>query len=268
MQSGYRLPQPVPGASSDEAFVDACVEDLRDADGHRHRGRRRLHDRRADPGRRRLRVPPDGLLAAFKEVLDEHGTLFISDEVQTGWGRTGEHFWGIEASGVVPDAMTFAKGLARGWAIGGVVARGDLMDGIQGNSISTFGGNPVATAAAKAVLDYVLSHDLQANAAKLGAVLRNGLLDAQTRLPVIGEVRGKGLMIGIELVAPDGSPAPAAAAHAMEETRKGGLLVGKGGLYGNVLRLAPPMSLTAEEADEGLGLLVAALETVDAQVRG
>src|ERR1051325_3913233 len=94
--------------------------------------------------------------------------LLISDEVQTGWGRTGEHFWGIQAHGVTPDAMTFAKGLGNGLAIGGVVARGDLMDCLTANSISTFGGNPVSTAGALATLDYLLDNDLQANAAKMG----------------------------------------------------------------------------------------------------
>src|SRR5581483_7372994 len=120
-------------------------------------------------------MAPDGLFALYKQVLDEHGILFISDEVQTGWGRTGEHFWGIGAHGVVPDAMTFAKGLGNGMAIGGVVARADLMDCVTANSISTFGGNPVCTAAASATIDYLLDHDLQANAAKLGSQLLDGL---------------------------------------------------------------------------------------------
>ena len=124
-------------------------------------------------------MPPDGLLAAYKEVLDEHGILLISDEVQTGWGRTGEHFWGIGAHGITPDAMTFAKGLGNGFAIGGVVARGDLLDGIRGNGISTFGGNPVATAAGNATLDYVLSHDLQRNAAVTGNLIISGLREAR-----------------------------------------------------------------------------------------
>src|SRR5262249_31592843 len=120
-------------------------------------------------------VPPDGLFAAFKEILDEYGILFISDEVQTGWGRTGEDFLGVGAHGVTPDAMTFAKGLGNGLAIGGVVARGELMDSLAANSISTFGGNPIATTGAKATLDYLLAHDLQGNAAKLGDRLLTGL---------------------------------------------------------------------------------------------
>ena len=147
-------------------------------------------------------MPPDGLLAAYKEVLDEHGILLISDEVQTGWGRTGEHFWGISAHGVIPDAMTFAKGLGNGFAIGGVVARGDLLDGIRGNGISTFGGNPIATAAGNATLDYVLSHDLQHNAAVVGGLVIDGLRDAAGTLDIVGEVRGKGLMFAVDLVDP------------------------------------------------------------------
>ena len=157
---------------SDADYIKACVEDLRAllAAG--------IHPADvgcllAEPvqGVGGFTMPPDGLLAAYKEVLDEHGILLISDEVQTGWGRTGEHFWGISAHGIVPDAMTFAKGLGNGFAIGGVVARGDLLDGIRGNGISTFGGNPLATAAGNATLDYVLSHDLQRNAAVTGRLI-------------------------------------------------------------------------------------------------
>jgi 4-aminobutyrate aminotransferase len=193
-------------------------------------------------------------------VLDEHGILFISDEVQTGWGRTGEHFWGIQAHGVVPDLMTFAKGLGNGLAVGGVVGRADVIDSLGANSISTFGGNPLAMTAARATVDYVLAHDLQANARELGARLMTGLQRAAESIPIVGEVRGKGLMIGVELVEPGGrEPSPAAAARALEATKARGLLVGKGGLHGNVLRLAPPMTLTAEEADEGLGILTEAL---------
>ena len=115
-------------------------------------------------------VPPDGFFGAMKKVLDEYEILFISDEVQTGWGRTGEHFWGYEAHGVVPDALTFAKGLGNGLAIAGLVARGDLMDSMQANSISTFGGNPLATAGALANLQYLLDNDLQGNALRVGLV--------------------------------------------------------------------------------------------------
>ena len=214
-------------------------------------------------------LPPDGLFAAYQEVLNEHGILIISDEVQTGWGRTGEHFWGISAHGVVPDMMTFAKGLGNGFAIGGVVARGDLMDGLEGNGISTFGGNPIATAAAGATLDYVLSHDLQGNAATLGQLIIGGLREAAAPLAVAGQVRGKGLMFAVDLVDPvTGAPSPALAARMLEATRERGLLIGKGGLYGHALRMAPPLTLTEAEAREGLGLLTDALRAVDADATG
>lgn len=248
---------------SDADYIEACVADLRNllAAGIA-RGAACLI---AEPvqGVGGFTMPPDGLLGAYKQVLDEHGILLISDEVQTGWGRTGSSFWGIGNHGVVPDAITFAKGLGNGFAIGGVVARGELLDGLPANGISTFGGNPIATAAANATLDYVLDHDLQANAAAQGERLLTGLRAAAAGVPAVGEVRGKGLMLAVEFVDPaDGSPSTALAAKMMEETRTRGLLVGKGGLHGNAIRMAPPLTLTAEEADEGLEILRAALATL------
>jgi 4-aminobutyrate aminotransferase len=199
----------------------------------------------------------------MKSVLDEHGILFISDEVQTGWGRTGEHFWGIEAHGIEPDVVTFAKGIGNGLAIGGVIARGDIMDCIDANSISTFGGNPLATAGTLANLDYLIEHDLQTNSLKVGQHLRSRLDDLSEGIDIIGEVRGKGLMIGVEFVRPGGiDPNPEAASRVMERARTGGLLIGKGGLWGNVLRVAPPLSLTQADADEGFEILGRAIESV------
>ncbi|GHE93253.1 aminotransferase [Amycolatopsis deserti] len=240
---------------SDADYVRACTDDLRDVLETTTSGDVAALIAEPIQGVGGFNVPPDGLFAAFKEVLDSYGILLISDEVQTGWGRTGEHFWGIQAHGVTPDAMTFAKGLGNGLAIGGVVARGDLMDSITANSISTFGGNPVSTAGAKATLDYLLSHDLQGNAAKQGARLLTGLRDIAEHYDVVGDVRGKGLMIGVELDEPDGSPSPESARLVLEETRARGLLVGKGGLHGNVIRLAPPMTLTDDETGEALEIL-------------
>ncbi|RZS89608.1 4-aminobutyrate aminotransferase [Motilibacter rhizosphaerae] len=261
-QGGYRFRSSFRGFD-DAAFVAACVTDLRELLATASAGDVACLIAEPVQGVGGFAVPPDGLLKAYEEVLDETGTLLISDEVQTGWGRTGEHFWGYQASGVTPDLLTFAKGVGGGFAMGGVVGRAEVMDCLQANSISTFGGNPVATAAANAVLDYVLSHDLQASAAKLGTRLLDGLREAAARLPFVGEVRGKGLMVGIELVGPDGyAPAPAAAAAVLEQTRRSGLLVGKGGLHGNVLRVAPPLTITAEEVEEGLAILVGALESV------
>ncbi|MDQ0376323.1 aspartate aminotransferase family protein [Amycolatopsis thermophila] len=254
VQGGYRYRDAFRGLS-DADYVRACADDLRDVLQTTTSGDVAALIAEPIQGVGGFNVPPDGLFAAFKEVLDEYGILLISDEVQTGWGRTGEHFWGIQAHGVIPDAMTFAKGLGNGLAIGGVVARGDLMDSLTANSISTFGGNPVSTAGAKATLDYLLSHDLQGNAAKQGARLLAGLRDVAERYDVVGDVRGKGLMIGVELVEPDGAPSPEAARLVLEETRARGLLVGKGGLHNNVIRLAPPMTLTDDETGEALEIL-------------
>jgi 4-aminobutyrate aminotransferase len=209
-------------------------------------------------------TPPDGLFGAMHKVLDEHGILLISDEVQTGWGRTGEHFWGIDAHGVRPDMITFAKGLGNGLSIGGVVARGEIMDCLQANSISTFGGNPLSTAGALANLDYLLDNDLQANCLKRGERLMSRLRATADDCAHVAEARGKGLMLGVELVRPGGlEPSPEAASWMLEETRRNGLLVGKGGLYGNVLRIAPPMSLTEEEAEEGGEILERAIRDYD-----
>jgi 4-aminobutyrate aminotransferase len=206
-------------------------------------------------------TPPDGMYGALKEVLDRRGILFISDEVQTGWGRTGEHFWGFQAHGITPDMITFAKGTGNGLALGGLVARAEIMDCLGANSISTFGGNPLATAAALANLDYLLAEDLPGNALRMGRHLRAGLDEIAARSPIVAEVRGKGLMVGVELVKPGGlEPDPAAAAAVLENAREGGLLLGKGGLYGNVLRIAPPLSITREELEEGLAILATAIE--------
>jgi len=118
---------------------------------------------------------PDGLLGAYQKVLAETGILLIADEVQTGWGRTGDHFWGYQAHGVVPDLITFAKGIGNGYALGGVVGRADVINAVPAISFSTFGGNPVSTAAGNAVIDYLLHHDLQANAKRVGTILLDGL---------------------------------------------------------------------------------------------
>ena len=252
---------------SDEQYIAECVTDLRAVLAGIHPAD--IGALIAEPvqGVGGFTMAPDGLFKAYKEVLDEHGILLISDEVQTGWGRTGSSFWGMGNHDVVPDMMTFAKGLANGFAIGGVVGRGDVLDGIRGNGISTFGGNPVSTAAASATLDYVLSHDLQKNAAVTGDIIISGLRQAAEGLPIVGAVRGKGLMFAVVLVDPVTSkPAPPLAVKALEATRERGLLIGKGGLYGHALRMAPPLTITPAEAREGLGLLVDALHAVNAEV--
>jgi 4-aminobutyrate aminotransferase len=210
-------------------------------------------------------APPDGYFGAVKEVLDESGILWVCDEVQTGWGRTGDHFWGYQAHGAVPDVITFAKGIGNGYALAGVIARAEVMDCLNAISFNTFGGNPIASSAGAAVLDYILDHDLQAQAARVGAIIHSGLREAAGRLPMVADVRGRGLMIAVEFAAP-GTLAPnaGAALRVLEECKAGGLLVGKGGLYGNVIRMGPPLTLTEEEAREGLAILVDAIHRATA----
>ncbi|QYN26056.1 aspartate aminotransferase family protein [Amycolatopsis sp. DSM 110486] len=262
VHGGYRYRSPFRDLS-DAAYIDACVADLVDILETATSGDVACLVAEPIQGVGGFSLPPDGLFKAMKEVLDSYGILFVSDEVQTGWGRTGSHFWGIQSHDVVPDLMTFAKGLGNGLAIGGVVGRGDVVDAINAQSISTFGGNPVAMAGATAVLDYIKDHDLQANCAARGSQLLSGLRAVEN--PLIGEVRGKGLMVGIELVEPGTTtPHPAAAKQMLEETRARGLLIGKGGLHNNVLRLGPPMTLTEAEAQEGLAILVDALAAAHA----
>ncbi|MFI8929958.1 aspartate aminotransferase family protein [Streptomyces sp. NPDC053474] len=251
-------------ALSDAEFTEACVADLRDMLGQT-RGVAALI---AEPiqGVGGFTSPPDGLYAAFREVLKEHGALWIADEVQTGWGRTGDHFWGWQAharSGP-PDLLTFAKGIGNGMSIGGVVGRAEVMNCLDANSISTFGGSPVTMAAGLANLTYLLEHDLQGNARRVGGLLIERLRAICAQLPYVREVRGRGLMIGVELVRPGTDEAhPEAAAAVLEAAREGGLLIGKGGGHNtSVLRIAPPLTLTVAEAEEGAAILERALREI------
>ncbi|HMK98388.1 MAG TPA: aspartate aminotransferase family protein [Acidimicrobiales bacterium] len=248
---------------SDKEFNTACAADLRQVIDTTTSGEVACLIAEPVQGVGGFIVPPDGFFAALKEVLDEEGILFVSDEVQTGWGRTGEHFWGFQAHGVTPDLITFAKGLGNGMAIAGVAGRAEIVDSVRAKSISTFGGNPLVTTAALANLEYLLSHDLQANAKSMGEQLAVGLRQLQERFEMIEDVRGKGLMIGVELVSSStGAPSPGAANEVMEATRARGLLIGKGGLYGNVLRIAPPLSVNRHEVDQALAVLADAFDEV------
>ncbi|MEW2555659.1 aspartate aminotransferase family protein [Streptomyces zhihengii] len=249
---------------SDAAFTEACVADLEDLLGHT----RDVAALIAEPvqGVGGFTAPPDGLYAAFREVLDRHGILWISDEVQTGWGRTGDHFWGWQAHAEngPPDMLTFAKGIGNGMSVGGVVARAEVMNCLDANSISTFGGSPVTMAAGLANLGYLLEHDLQGNARRVGGLLIERLRAIGAAVPAVREVRGRGLMIGVELVKPGTDEAdPKAAAKVLEAARESGLLIGKGGGHDtSVLRVAPPLSLTVAEAEEGASLLEHALRSI------
>ncbi|MEU8528113.1 aspartate aminotransferase family protein [Streptomyces sp. NPDC048629] len=246
---------------TDERFIDACVADLEDLLGHT----RDVAALIAEPiqGVGGFTSPPDGMYAAFHRVLDRHGILWISDEVQTGWGRTGDHFWGWQAHGEAgpPDLLTFAKGIGNGMSVGGVVGRAEIMNCLDANSISTFGGSPVTMAAGLANLAYLQEHDLQSNARRVGRLLIERLRAAAADVDCVREVRGRGLMIGIELTRPGTDrPNPEAASAVLEAAREAGLLIGKGGgHHTTALRIAPPLSLTAAEAEEGAAILQQAL---------
>ncbi|MDJ0837191.1 MAG: aspartate aminotransferase family protein [Acidobacteriota bacterium] len=211
-------------------------------------------------------TPPREYFEIAAEIIRKHGGVFISDEVQTGFGRTGT-MWGIEQYGVEPDMMTMAKGIANGLPLGALVATSDIADTLTKNSLSTFGGNPVSCESANAVIDIVEKEDVPRNARELGAQLREGLEKLQRAHPaVIGDVRGMGLMQAVEFVvdetAGDRTPNPQATQAFLEETRKRGLLVGRGGLYGNVARIAPMLNSTREEIEEGLAAMAGALQAM------
>lgn len=211
-------------------------------------------------------TPPKEYFPIVAETVKKYGGVFISDEVQTAWGRTGGKWFGIEHWGVQPDMITSAKGLGNGTPIGVTIARPEVADAVRGPSISTFGGNPVATTAAKAVLDFIEDQKLSINAAEVGAHLRGQLLELQAKHAMIGDVRGMGLLQAIELVEDRRSKKPATrqTAAVMEAARDSGILLGKGGLSGNVLRFSPPMNIGKSDVDEFTRLLDASLTRASA----
>jgi 4-aminobutyrate aminotransferase-like enzyme len=197
-------------------------------------------------------TPPKEYFQIVAGIVKKYGGLFISDEVQTAWGRTGGKWFGIEHWGVTPDIITSAKGLGNGMPIGVTVAKREVADGMKGVQISTFGGNPVATTAAKAVLDYIEDEKLLINTAEVGAYLREKLLELKDKHQLIGDVRGMGLLQSLELVEDRASKAPAVRATAamMEACRENRILLGKGGIFGNVLRMSPPMNIAKSDVDQ------------------
>jgi 4-aminobutyrate aminotransferase-like enzyme len=208
-------------------------------------------------------APPE-YFKIIKEILDKNNILFIVDEVQTGFGRTGKLF-AIEHYGVNPDIMTLAKGIADGFPISACMARADIGDAFEpGDHLSTFGGNPVSAAAALANIDVMLRDNLPEQAASKGEYLMKRLNEMKENYSIIGDVRGKGLMIGVELVNDQAKKTPAAS-----ETRKirdlcreKGLLIGSGGVKGNVLRLQPPLVIIKEQIDRALDVLEAAIKEI------
>jgi 4-aminobutyrate aminotransferase len=198
-------------------------------------------------------TPPKEYFSVAVGIVKKYGGLFICDEVQTGFGRTGGKWFGIEHYGVEPDIMTFAKGIANGMPVGATIATDEVAASLTGLSISTFGGNPVTMAATEATFDVMQAEDVPARAERLGHRLRECLVGLAERYPIIGDVRGMGLMQAVELVEDRKTKEPAARATArlMETAKAERLLVGKGGRWGNVIRVAPPMLISDDELDEG-----------------
>src|SRR5437899_5461298 len=209
-------------------------------------------------------TPPKEYFKIVFKIVKKYGGLFISDEVQTGWGRTGKKWFGIEQWEVTPDILTGAKGLANGAPIGLTVTTPEIADSYQGLGISTFGGNPVTCVAARATIELIEEEKLLENAHTVGARLREKLEELKSKYPLIGDVRGMGLMQALELVKDRATkePAPEATLQVMERARDNGLLIGKGGLFGNVIRMAPMLNISKSDVDEGVRLLDKAFSEV------
>ncbi|MFN2390754.1 MAG: aspartate aminotransferase family protein [Pyrinomonadaceae bacterium] len=241
-----------------ESCGAACAEDVRDVIETTTTGE--IAAFMAEPilGVGGFIVPPAGYFERVEEITRKHGGLFIADEVQTGWGRTGDKWFGIEHWDVKPDIITSAKGMGNGVPIGWTIATAEVADKFPGLTFATFGGNPVSTAAALAVIKLIEEEDLKTNARIVGNYLREKLEELKEKYPIIGDVRGMGLMQGIELVKnrKTKEPAPEAVLKVFEETKRQGVLIGKGGLYGNVIRTGMMLNSTKDNVDE----LVAALD--------
>lgn len=211
-------------------------------------------------------VPPDGFLPALRRLCDKHGIFLIADEIQSGLGRTGK-WWAVEHWGVAPDIVTMAKGLASGVPIGAVIAKKDIMDWPPGAHANTFGGNPLACRAALATID-LIENEMMQNAAEVGEYTLDALSEIQTRQPHIGSVRGKGLMIGVELVKDRDSFEPAAELRdrAVEIAFQSGLITL--GCGTSTIRVAPPLNIDTDLIDEGLEIFERSLRLADDEVDG
>ncbi|HLA43555.1 MAG TPA: aspartate aminotransferase family protein, partial [Aggregatilineales bacterium] len=210
-------------------------------------------------------TPPKDFFKRILPIVRNAGGVFIADEVQTAWGRTGHKWFGIEQWDVEPDIMTSAKGMANGAPIGWTITTPEIAEAVKGATFSTFGGNPVTMAAALATIEYIEEHNLLENAAEQGATFRERLEELKSEFPFIGDVRGMGLMQAIEIIkpgSPDKQPDPQVTVALVNSARKNGLLIGKGGLYGNIIRMAPHLNVSAEDMNAGCDLLAKSIADV------
>ena len=199
-------------------------------------------------------VPPKDYFKRVKEILSKYGALLIIDEVQTGFARTGKMF-AIENFDVEPDIMSVAKALGNGQPISAFISTAEIADTYTRPGASTLGGNPVSSTAGLAVLDYIAEKNLMENAKLRGTQLKDGLLKLKEKYPIIGEVRGIGLMLGAEFVHADKSPAPQELDKVLEELKDMGFIIGKGGVGRNVMAFQPPLVITEKNVDDVLNAL-------------
>lgn len=253
-----------PAGMTSEQFLDLCVSDLEDVISTTTEGRIAAFMAEPVQGVGGFIVAPPDYFKRVAPIVKEAGGLIIIDEVQTGWGRTGGHLCAIEHWGIEPDIMVFAKGIANGYPLGVTLTTQEIAAAVDHNSLSTFGGNPVAMATALATVEYIEKHDLVTNAAVMGNRLRARLDRLPERFPFVGDVRGMGLMQALELVVPGAGRRPDAARASafVAAARRRGLLLGKGGLRGNIIRIAPPLVVAADEIDEAADHIEAALADV------
>jgi len=210
--------------------------------------------------------PPPEFFQITYEIVKEFGGLFISDEVQTGFGRTGDHWWGIQNTAITPDIITIAKGFGSGIPIAGFLTRPEYAaDYATTDAFATFGGNPLSCAAAVAVIEIIQEEDYLSKAAKLGKFLKPLLQALKADHEIVGDVRGQGMMLGMELIRDPSTKEPATQEmiQVMEICKQHGLLIGKGGFDGNVIRIQPPLELTQEQAKESCRILDLAFSEVE-----
>lgn len=207
-------------------------------------------------------TPPKEYFREVVSVVKRYGGLFICDEVQTGWGRTGGRMFGIEHWGVEPDIMVMAKGAANGSPVGITIATPEVADGLKGSHLSTFGGNPVTATTVLATIEAIEKRGLVQNAEQMGQFLRDRLEGLKEKFQIIGEVRGMGLIQGMEIVKEEKEPAPDLVNEIFEGTKKEGLLIGRGGLYGNVIRITPPLTIEKGEIIKAVQVLDRVFEKV------
>ena len=257
VQGPYRLRSPFENMT-DEEFTKACVLDLQQILDTATTGNVACLIFEPIQGVGGFAIPPDGFFGEMNKVLSNYGTLLISDEVQTGWGRTGDHFWGYEAHGITPDMLTFAKGVGNGATLAGVIARAEIMENITALNFSTFGGNPLSCAAGLATFKELINQNMLQNASEMGSRLMQGLQPTVDKAPWL-KIRGRGLMVALEAVRTEHDntfePYPQRASELLEACKQNGLLVGKGGAFGNVIRITPMLNVTPDEIDEGISKL-------------